>query len=124
MAMKVNVPVLGGLGHEICKVAQRNVTSSSSWRRGRNPARSHHFRDAPMVSKISSTRLRAVAEQATNSSKPDQRGIHVEVDNVADDTSTVISITGLNRPGLLAELTQTIQKLQLEVVKVHNLSNA
>jgi hypothetical protein len=124
MAFNMKMPLFGGLGHETCKLAQTNVLSNKCLRKGRSLARFNQPRDAPLITANTGARLKAVAEQATNSSKPDQRGLNIEVDNVADDASTMISITGLNKPGLLAELTQTIQKLQLEVVKVNSLSNA
>jgi len=118
MASNINMPHLGGLSHNSCKVGHRSVSSVTGQRKGPIAARPHHSRDAAVLLKSATTRLRAVAELATNSSKPDQRGLDIEVDNNADDGSTVISITGLSKPGLLAELTQTIQKLKLEVVKV------
>ena len=42
----------------------------------------------------------------------------MEIDNSSDDDATVIRVTGLNRPGLLAALTTTFQNLDLEVIKV------
>ena len=60
---------------------------------------------------------RAVAEKLAGSSE-EAVGFNVEIDNDCDEDATVIRVTGLNRPGLLAALTTTFQNLDLEVIKV------
>ena len=60
---------------------------------------------------------KAVAERMSGSEEGAAR-FKIEVDNDADETSTVIRVTGLNRPGLLTALTKTFQNLDLDVNKV------
>ena len=118
----MSAPVLGGLSREICKLGSLKPLPGSNKRNVVASARPKHSRDAGVASTKASTRPSAVAERATNSTRTEQRGLDIEVDNEADEFSTVISVTGLNRPGLLSELTQTIQKLKLDVVKVPSLA--
>ena len=59
----------------------------------------------------------AIAEPSSKSQQ-DQQGLDVEIDNDAEESSTVIKVSGLNKPGLLSALTKKMQNLGLEVVKV------
>ena len=62
---------------------------------------------------------RAVAEKLSGSTGEDP-AFDIGIDNDADESATVISVTGLNRPGLLSALTAAFRDLNLEVVKVGN----
>ena len=59
----------------------------------------------------------AIAEPSSKN-QSDQRGLDIEIDNDAEESSTVIKVSGLNKPGLLSALTKKMQNLGLEVVKV------
>ena len=59
----------------------------------------------------------AIAEPDSKS-RIRQQDLDIEVDNDAEESSTVIKVSGLNKPGLLSALTKKMQNLGLEVVKV------
>ncbi|QDL99383.1 [protein-PII] uridylyltransferase [Rhodopseudomonas palustris] len=65
----------------------------------------------------------AVARRATNGSKAKLRAFvvepEVEINNNWSDRYTVIEVSGLDRPGLLYQLTTAISKLNLNIASAH-----
>ena len=57
---------------------------------------------------------------AESSPKQQSQALEIDIDNSSEEESTVIKVTGLNKPGLLSALTKTLQNLGLEVVKVQH----
>lgn len=107
-----------GAGHNSCPYVHQEIPS-----RGNTTARQKFAQQADQGVGCHTKRRQhslqsyAIAEPSSKS-QTSQQGLNIEIDNDAEETSTVVKVSGLNKPGLLSALTKKMQNLGLEVVKV------
>lgn len=66
----------------------------------------------------STCRTVSVRAAASVEAPAQNEGVLVSIDNTQDDTFTVVTISGYNRPGLLTSISGTFRDLGLDVGKV------
>lgn len=66
----------------------------------------------------STCRTVSVRAAASVEAPAQDEGVLVSIDNAQDDTFTVVTISGYNRPGLLTSISGTFRDLGLDVGKV------